>query len=46
MSFAVKEQTAILAVAFFNGIFIYPYLKKAYRYYYSVHATSTHFVNI
>lgn len=41
--FVFKEQMAILGVAFFNGIFVYPYVKKFYRNIYSVHATPTHF---
>jgi cyclophilin family peptidyl-prolyl cis-trans isomerase len=43
MSFAMKEQSLIMGVALFNGIFIYPYIKRAYRNYYSIRATPTHF---
>lgn len=39
----MKEQSLILGVALFNGIFIYPYIKKAYRHYYSLKATPTHY---
>ena len=39
----MKEQSLILGVALFNGIFIYPYIKKAYRSFYSVRATPTHY---
>ena len=39
----MKEQTLIMGVALFNGIFVYPYIKKAYRSFYSLKATPTHF---
>lgn len=41
---AGKEQLAIIAVAFFNGVFVYPYVKRAYRRVNSVQATPTHYV--
>jgi cyclophilin family peptidyl-prolyl cis-trans isomerase len=43
MSSAAKEQSIILAVALFNGFFVYPYIKKAYRSYYTLRATPTHY---
>ena len=33
----------ILGVALFNGFFIYPYVKRAYRYFYTVQAQPTHY---
>jgi len=44
MAMAMKEQAAIIAVAFFNGIFVYPYIKRAYRHFYTVQANPTHYV--
>eukprot|EP00347_Sterkiella_histriomuscorum_P021002 403335639 len=43
MSFAFKEQVAFCGIAFVNGIFIYPYLKRFYREMYSVKAYPTHY---
>lgn len=45
-AFVYKEQMAIIGVAFLNGIFIYPYLKRFYRQAYSVKAVPTHFVSL
>ena len=45
MSFVFKEQVAILGVAVFNGIFIYPLIKKAYRNFYTIRAKPTHYVS-
>ncbi len=44
MAFAIKEQLGICAIAMFNGFFIYPYIKRAYRKIYTVDAKATHYV--
>lgn len=40
----MREQLGICAIALFNGIFMYPYLKKTYRRLYTLNADATHFV--
>lgn len=44
MNFALREQLLIMGVAVFNGVFVYPYVKKAYRQFYTLREKPTHFV--
>ena len=36
MSFLVKEQAGVVAIAVFNVLFIYPEIKRLYRKFYSL----------
>jgi hypothetical protein len=47
MSFLLKEQVGIIAIALLNGIFVYPSVKSAHRKFYSLklpQGDPTHFV--
>ena len=43
MNFKTKEQLGFISIAMFNGIFIYPKLKSAYKQLYSNNAVATHY---
>ena len=48
MSFAFKQHAGVFGIAIFNGIFVYPYLKRYYRNFYSMNLQAgdpTHYVS-
>lgn len=48
MSFLLKEQVGMVAIALLNGFFVYPHLKNSYRQFYSLRLPQgdpTHFVS-
>ena len=40
-----REQVLYCGLALINGAFIYPYLKRGYRWLYTNKAEATHYVN-